>query len=64
MLGDLPQNARHIRGFPPKDVFVVVEEVDERAFLFGGKRGANAYRLALRAIRVYEDSLRALGRFE
>ena len=60
MLGDLPQNAWHIRGFPCKDVFVVVEEVDERAFLFGGKRGTNAYRFALGAIEVYEDFLRAL----
>ena len=49
MLGDLPRNTWHIRGFPRKDVFVVVEEVDERAFLFGGKRGADAHHLALGA---------------
>ena len=60
MLSDLPRNAWHIRGFPRKDVFVVVEEVDERAFLFGGKHGTNAYRFALGAPRVYKDVFRAL----
>ena len=60
MLGDLPQNARHIRGFPRKDVFVVMEEVNERAFLFGGKHGADAHHFALEATRVYEDLLGAL----
>ena len=64
MLGDLPQDAWHIRGFPSKDVFVVTEEVDERAFLFGGERSTNAYPLSLRAARVYEDLLGALGWFE
>ena len=39
MLGDLPRDAWHIRGFPCKDVFVGAEEVDKRAFLFGGERG-------------------------
>ena len=55
MLDDFPQNAWHIRGFPCKDVFVDVEEVDERAFLFGGKRGTNVYHFALKAVGVYED---------
>ena len=64
MLGDLPRNAWHIRGLPRKDVFVVMEEVDERAFLFRGKRGTNAYRFALGAVGVYEDFLRALYRLE
>ena len=64
MLGDLPRNAWHIRGFPRKDVFVTVEEVDERAFLFGGKRGANAHHFALEATGVYEDVLGALYRFK
>ena len=64
MLGDLPWDAWHIRGFTRKDVFVVAEEVDERAFLFGGERGTNAYRFTLRAVGVYEDLLRALYRFE
>ena len=64
MLGDLPQNAWHIRGFPCKDVFVAAEEVDERAFLFGGKRGTNAYRFTLGAAVVYVDLLGAHCRFE
>ena len=64
MLGDLPRNAWHIRGFPRKDVFVVAEEVDERAFLFGGKRGTNAYHFTLGAAGIYEDLLGALCRFE
>ena len=64
MLGDLPQNAWHIRGFPRKDVFVAAKEVDERAFLFRGKRGTNAYRFTLGAARIYEDPLGALCRFE
>ena len=64
MLGDLPRDAWHIQGFLRKDVFVVAEEVDERAFLFGGERGTNAYRLFLGAARVYEDLLGPLYRFK
>ena len=64
MLGDLPRNAWHIQGFSRKDVFVTVEEVDERTFLFGGKCGTNAYRFTLRAAGVYEDLLEALHRFK
>ena len=64
MLGDLPWDAWHIRGFPRKDVFVIVEEVDERAFLFRGERSTNAYPLSLGASGVYEDVLGALGWFE
>ena len=64
MLGDLPRNAWHIRGFPCKDVFVAVDEVDERAFLFRGNYGANAYHFTLRAAGIYEDFLEALRRFK
>ena len=64
MLGDLPQDAWHIRGFPHKDIFVIVEEVDERAFLFGGERGTNEHYFSLGAPEVYEDFFRALGRLE
>ena len=64
MLGNLPRDAWHIRGFPRKDVFVIAEEVDERAFLFGGERGTNAYRFTLGAAGVYEDLLGAFYRFE
>ena len=51
-------------GFHAKDVFVVAEEVDERTFLFGGKRGTNVHHFALDAPRVYEDFFRALDRLE
>ena len=64
MLGDLPRYAWHIQGFLRKDVFIVAEEVDERAFLFGGECGTNAYHFSLGAARVYEDLLGALYRFE
>ena len=57
MLGDLPRDARHIRGFPRKDVFVVTEEVDERAFLFGGERGPDMDFFALEVAGVQEDLL-------
>ena len=45
MLGDLPWNARHVRGLPSKDIFIGAEEVDERAFLFGRQLGADPHRL-------------------
>ena len=64
MLSDLPWNAWHIRGFPCKDVFVVVEEVDERAFLFKGERGSDAYHFTLEVAGIYEDLFGALYRFE
>ena len=57
MLGDLPWNALHIRGFSRKDVFVAAEEVDERAFLFRGKCGSNVDFFALRAAGVHKDLL-------
>ena len=60
----LPRNAWHVRGLPRKDVFVATEEVDERAFLFGGKRGTNTYHFSLGAARIYEDLLEALSRLE
>ena len=37
-----------------------MEEVDEHAFLFGGKHGADAHHFSLRATRVYEDLLDTL----
>ena len=64
MLGDFPRNAWHVRGFPHKDVFVAVEEVNERAFLFKGKRGTNAHHFALGAPGVHEDLLGSLRWFE
>ena len=64
VLGDFPWNAWHVRGFPREDISVGAEEVDERAFLFGGERGTNAYRFTLEAAEIYEDLLGALCRFE
>ena len=55
MLDDLPRDARHIRGFPCKDVFVVVEEVDERAFLFGGEHGPDTDLFTLGAAGIQKD---------
>ena len=57
MLGDLPRDARHIRGFPRKDVLVGTEEVDERAFLFGGERGPDMDFFALGAAGSKRTSL-------
>ena len=64
MLGDLPQDARHIRGFPRKDVLVGVEEVDERAFLFRGERGPDTDFFALGAAVIQEDLPGVFYRFE
>ena len=64
MLDDFSRNAWYVRGSPRKDVSVGAEEVDERAFLFGGKRGADAHHFALGAAGVYEDLLGALYRLE
>jgi hypothetical protein len=35
MLGDIPRDARHVRGTPRKYVVVCAEKVDEHDFLFG-----------------------------
>jgi hypothetical protein len=37
MLGEFPGYAGHVRWLPHKDVPVLTEELDERAFLFGGQ---------------------------
>ena len=57
MLGDFSQNAWHVQGSPHKDVSVGTEEVNEQAFLFGGKRGANAHHFALGAAGSMRSSL-------
>ena len=64
VLGDLPRNVWHIQGFPRKDVFVGMEEVDECAFLFGGKHCANAHHFALGAAGVYGDLLGTFHRIK
>ena len=64
MLGDFSWNVWHVQGSPCKDVSIGAEEVDERDFLIGGKRGANAHHFAFGATRVYEDLLGTLYRFK
>jgi hypothetical protein len=34
-LGDLPQDAWHVKGLPCEGIMIGMHEVDERAFLFG-----------------------------
>jgi hypothetical protein len=46
--------------FPHEDVIVHVEEINERAFLFGGEVGADAQHLAIIDAGVDEDLLSAL----
>ena len=44
MLGDLLWYPRHVRGLPCEDITIVVQEVDELAFLFGRELGPDSYR--------------------
>jgi hypothetical protein len=53
-------NAHHVGGLPCKDVFIGVEEVDERTFLFGSEVGADVHRLVPRVVGVDEDLLYTL----
>ena len=64
VLGDFSQNVWPVQGSPRKNVSIGAEQVDERAFLFRGKHGANVHHFALGATRVYEDLLGALHRLE
>jgi hypothetical protein len=52
VLGDLPQDAWHIRGAPRKDVGVGAEKVDEHHFLFRVEGGTDHQRLSLGGSRV------------
>ena len=45
-------------------ILVGSKEVDERVFLFRGKRGANAHHHAVGAAGIYEDLFRAIHRLE
>ena len=47
VLGDLPRNPRHVRGFPSERIEVRSEEVDERAFLFRIERRPDTERAAV-----------------
>jgi hypothetical protein len=60
MLGDLPQDAWHIRGDPRKNVSVGAEEVDEHHYLFWVEGGTDPQRLALGG-RRFEGNLLGLS---
>ena len=69
VLGDLPRNPRHVRGFPSERIEVHSEEVDERAFLFRIERRPDTERAAvvgdghlLGILGRLERAGRALGR--
>jgi hypothetical protein len=64
VLGDFPQDARHVRGTPHEHVAIRVEKVNEHCFLFGIQGGANAHDLAVRAARVEGDLLDSLDGFK
>ena len=64
VLGDLPRDARHIRGAPREDVSVGAEKVDEHHFLFVVEGGADLQRLVVEAVRVEGHLLDTLGGFK
>ena len=64
VLGDLPRDARHVRGAPHKDIGVGAEEVDEHHFLSIVEGSANLQRLAIVGLGVKRDVLGTLGRLE
>jgi hypothetical protein len=61
MSGDLPRNARHVKGLPCEGIMIGAYEVDERAFLFGWKLGPDPHSLGW-VVRVDADRLGVLGR--
>jgi hypothetical protein len=64
VLGDLPQDAWHIRGAPCNDVSVGTEEVDEHHFLFRVEGRTDPQRLALEGSRVEGHLLGLLSSLE
>ena len=62
--GDLPRDARHVRGAPREDVSVGMEEVNEHHFLFAVEGSADLQCLAIGGLRVEGNVLGALGRLE
>ena len=64
VLGNLPRDARHVRGAPRKDVSIGAEKVDEHHFLFAVKGSADFHRLAVGGLCVEGDVLGTLGRLE
>src|SRR3954463_7473534 len=47
VLSELPRYTRHVGGFPCKDVPILTDELDERAFLFWIQIGTDAELLGL-----------------
>ena len=64
VLGDFPRYACHVRGTPCKYVSVCTEKVDEHEFLFGVEVSADRQCLAVGAVGVERDLLRAFRWFE
>jgi hypothetical protein len=63
VLGDFYWDPQHVNGFPGKDVTVVLEEVDDRAFLFVGEHYPNANTLGCVNV-IDQDILHVLGGLE
>ena len=59
VLGVFPRDTRHVLWFPCKNIPILMEEVDELAFLFAVKAGACDNVLA--AARVFRVQLYFLG---
>src|SRR6185369_6220835 len=57
VLGDLPWDARHVRGAPHEDVSIGTEKVDEHHFLFAIEGSADLQRLAVAGLWVKGDVL-------
>ena len=64
VLGDLPRDARHVRGAPREDVSVGAEKVDEHHFLFVVEGSADLQRLAVGGLWVKGDVLGTLDILE
>ena len=64
VFGDLPRDARHVRGAPRDDVSVGAEKVDEHHFLFAIEGCADLQRLSVGDLWVKGDVLGTLGRVE
>ena len=63
VLGELPRNTRHVFGGPCEDIPILMEEVDELAFLFAVEDSPYDSKL-LRVRRVQDDLLGLLSRLE
>jgi hypothetical protein len=60
VIGQLSRDSRHVRGLPREYIPVVLQKLDERAFLFGSEARTDDRRIAL----VGETKVSSLGFFE